>query len=127
MDSLFANLTISDFVSGIDKIDLGLMTYSAGYTSASSTPLNTPQAGVMNPWSGQTLPSLAQISASDSALDNKYWSSYDRVSGRLDLFGDSNPNVGTVDIVHFDILLANQPASLMAVDLLVSPYSAAVL
>jgi Ca2+-binding RTX toxin-like protein len=127
MDSLFANLKITDFVSGIDKIDLGLLGYGAGYSSASSSPLSSPQAGVINPWSGQTLPSSAQIAADDLALDNKQWFSYDAGTGRLDLFGDRLPGVGSVDIVHFDILLANTPSSLTAADLLWSPYSPAVL
>ncbi len=126
MESLFANLTITDFVSGTDKIDGGLLTYGTGYTSASSAPLSTPQSGVLSPWASQTLPTAAQMTAKDASLDNKHWFRYDPSNGQLDVFADRLPGVGAVDIVQLDILLANLPSSLTAADLLWSPYSTVV-
>jgi hypothetical protein len=85
------------------------------------------QSGVLSPWSGQTLPTLAQITANNTVLDNKYWFDYDSSSGQLDILGDRLPNTASVDIVHLQIQLANLPASLNAADLLWSPYSPTVL
>jgi hypothetical protein len=127
MASLSGTMTITDFVSGVDKIDLGFLANGSGYASASTLPVSAVQNGVLSPWSGQTLPTLAQIAAKDTALDNKYWFDYDSSTGQLDILGDRLPNAADVDIVHLQIQLANLPGSLNAADLLWSPYSPTVL
>jgi hypothetical protein len=117
------NLTIADFTSGTDKIDLGQFISSGGYSSHSTDPLAAVQAGVLGNWAGQTLPTQTQVANRDPLLDNKGWFSYNSQTKRLDLFSDLLPNPNEVDIGHMSIQFGSASTGFGLSDLDWAPYS----
>ena len=118
------NLTIQDFTSGVDKLDMGRLMSSAGYTSVASSSSATPIAGQWGYFTtGTTLPTALQVSTRDVALDNKNWFTYDATTKNLDLFGDRASAVSQVDIGHLTIHLGSLSTGIVAADFLNIPYS----
>ena len=117
------NLTIADFTSGTDKIDLGRLISSSGYNSHNTDPLASVQAGVLGNWGGQTLPTSTQIVNRDPLLDNKGWLSYNSQTKRLDLYSDLLPSPNQVDIGQMSIQFGSASTGFGLSDLDWAPYS----
>jgi len=117
-------LTIQDFTSGVDKLDMGRLMSGAGYTSLASSATATPVAGQWGYFAtGAALPTAVQISNRDVALDNKNWFTYDTATKNLDLFGDRASAVSQVDIGHLTIHFGSQSTGVAGTDFLNIPYS----
>jgi len=115
------NLTIQDFATGEDKIDLGRLIAALGYTATGNGGDAT--AKVLSAWTGQNLPTATQITNADPSLDNTCWFSYDSANRHLDLFMDARPNTSEVDIAHLGIHFGSASTGFNVKDLLLSPYS----
>jgi len=91
------DVTINDFESGVDSIDIGAAMLAAGYTvdNAPSQLLdaNIPE-DIMN-----------LIIGDDSSLDNLFGASYDATTNIVNMFADINPNEGVVDIGDTQVAL----------------------
>ena len=117
------NLTIADFTTGTDKIDLGRLFSNWCYNSHNTDPLASVQAGVLGNWSGQTLPTSTQIASRDPLLDNKAWLSYNSQTKRLDVYSDLLPNTNQVDIGQMSIQFGSASTGFGLSDLDWAPYS----
>lgn len=118
------DLTIQDFVTGVDKIDVGRLLASIGYSSLATNATAAPSLGVASLWtSGTTVPTVAQISGHDQTLDNKMWSVYDSTTKHLDLFADCAPAASQVDIAKLSIQFGSSSTGFAITDLLLNPYS----
>lgn len=118
------NLTIQDFTSGVDKLDLGRLISSLGYSSASTDASASNLTGQLIPLaSGAAVPTSAQIANHDLALDNKSWFSYDSATHKLDLFADQATSVSQVDIVKMTIQFGSASTGIAATDFLLTPYT----
>ena len=95
------HFSITDFVSGTDSIEFGVVLEAAGYTSVGSGVTaadNVATELLQNPSD-----ILALIEANDASLDNVFGGSPDTSTEVVTLFYDANPAVGSVDIQTFDL------------------------
>ena len=95
-------MTISDFVSGEDTLEIGAVAKALGYTSLGGTSavdkVITQVASVPD--------SIADlITGNDTSLDNAYGAYFDDDTDKLSIFVDSSTDAGTVAMVTYEITL----------------------
>ena len=95
-------MTISDFVSGEDTLEISAVANALGYTSAGGTAaadkVITQVASVPD--------SIADlITGNDTSLDNAYGAYFDDDTDKLTIFVDSSTDAGTVAMVTYEITL----------------------
>jgi hypothetical protein len=95
-------MTISDFVSGEDTLEISAVANALGYTSAGGTAaadkVITQVASVPD--------SIADlITGNDTSLDNAYGAYFDDDTDKLTIFVDSSADAGTVAMVTYEITL----------------------
>jgi hypothetical protein len=97
-------MTLSDFVSGEDTLEISAVAKALGYTSAggasAADKVITQVASVPD--------SIADlITGNDTSLDNAYGAYFDDDTDKLTIFVDSSTDAGTVAMVTYEITLGN--------------------
>ena len=93
-------ITLVDFMSGVDSIDLSAALASVGYTAESELAQLTS--------ANMSADILDLISSSDSVLDNVFGGSFDGETNILTLFADTNPELGVTEVNYAEIQLGDQ-------------------
>ena len=95
-------MTISDFVSGEDTLEISAVAKALGYTSVGGT---SAVDKVITQVASVPDSIVDLITGNDTSLDNAYGAYFDDDTDKLTIFVDSSADAGTVAMVTYEITL----------------------
>ena len=95
-------MTISDFVSGEDTLEISAVAKALGYTSVGGT---SAVDKVITQVASVPDSIVDLITGNDTSLDNAYGAYFDDDTDKLSIFVDSSTDAGTVAMVTYEITL----------------------